>query len=192
MFNAASGGMVGANNSGPAAIEGGATTVVAGPYRAAGVTVARPGSATGNSGKYLGQVGLTRSHKGESARRGPNGVDLLAGAPVPQAAGEPGKADRDQTEHDQGGGNGHAAGLRPASAASEDGREMESVHGIPLRPPLTILLVVSDRPDFRRRISETGPPGGGAALPGRNRRYRRSHPRCSRARRYNRRRPQMR
>ena len=66
--------MVGANNSGPAAIEGGVAAVSAGPWMTAGVTVAATGDwdaavplAAGNSGKYLGHAGLTRSHDGESA-----------------------------------------------------------------------------------------------------------------------------
>jgi len=52
-------------------------------------------------------------------------------------------------------------------------RKLESVHCIPLRHPLTILPDVSNRPDFQQRISESGLPGGNAAITRRNRRYKR-------------------
>ena len=74
VFAAGAGCIVGANNSGPATIDGGVVSVSAGPWITAGVTVAATGDrarcvqlAAGNSGKYLGHSGLTRSHEGESA-----------------------------------------------------------------------------------------------------------------------------
>ncbi len=64
----------GANNSGPAMIDGGGAGVSAGPWMTAGVTVAMPGAcgtaaglSAGKAGMYLGHAAFTRSHEGESA-----------------------------------------------------------------------------------------------------------------------------
>ena len=70
---AAAGCCAGANNSGPATIEGGGAGVSAGPWMTAGVTLAMPGAcaaaglSAGKAGMYLGHAALTRSHEGESA-----------------------------------------------------------------------------------------------------------------------------
>ncbi len=62
----------GANSSGPAGIEGG-TLISAASCKTGGVTVSpadagdtAPAESGGNSGRYLGHSGLTRSHEGES------------------------------------------------------------------------------------------------------------------------------
>ena len=108
-----------------------------------------------------------------------NGARLPTGAEVQRTANAPSKADHDQTEHNQSAENGHSPWPGCSCETTDNVREMESVHGIPLRHPLTILLPVSDRPDFRIGISEIGFPGGDVAIPCRNRRYRRIERPCA-------------